>query len=90
MESIPRQCLQQIKTAHFKEKVTKRVPTACCNITCMLGKQKVPDETDERPDDETRDGKSEQLAFCVKEGAVKERFMAQILMLHLLQLRNYW
>lgn len=56
----------------------------------MLGKQKIPDETDERPDDETRDGKSEQLAFCVEEGAVKERFMAQILMLHLLQLRNYW
>lgn len=56
----------------------------------MLGKQKIPDETDERPDDETRDGKSEQLPFCVKEGAVKERFMAQILMLHLLQLRNYW
>lgn len=68
------QCLQQIKTAHFKVKV----------------KQKIPDETDERPDDETRDGKSEQLAFCVKEGAVKERFMAQISMLHLLQLRNYW
>lgn len=25
------QCLQQIKTAHFKVKVKKRVPTACCD-----------------------------------------------------------